>query len=322
MALTVLTPGVLTTVQDLGRRGARRFGVPLAGALDPRSLRAANALVGNDPGAAALELTLRGPVLRFRTGTTFAITGAGFAARLDGRPRALWRAHPARPGQELDCGSCTPGLRGYLAVRGGIDVPLVLGSRSTCLRGGFGGLEGRVLREGDELKIGGAPAAPPAEDAWRPHLGEPVRLRVRPGPHARLLSAADRTQLTTAAFRLRPDSDRMGARLEGPRLESGRPEVLTLPTLPGAVQLTPAGQVIVLLNDAQTTGGYPLVGMVVEDDLGDLAQARPGAAVYFGSVRRGGKNPPARSRPYSAEPGPRLGEGRTRHSRRPPTSGV
>jgi len=281
VAIAVLRPGLLTTVQDLGRRGARRFGVPLAGAVDARSLRAANALVGNDAGAAALEITLRGPVIRFIARVTFAVTGGDFPARLGGRPCAQWRMHEARPGQELDCGNCARGLRGYVAVRGGIEVPRVLGSRSTCLRGGFGGLDGRALREGDALMVGGAPAGPPAEENWRPRLDPPVRLRLQPGPHTQLLSAKDWTQLTTAAFRLRPDSDRMGARLEGPRLESQRPEVLTLPTLPGAVQLTPAGQVIVLLNDAQTTGGYPLVGMVLDDDLGNLAQARPDVAVYF-----------------------------------------
>lgn len=286
MALAVLTPGVLTTVQDAGRHHARRFGVPQAGALDMRSFHAANALAGSDPDAAVLELTLRGPVVRFLHTATFALTGAGFVARLGAQPCALWRTHRARAGQELDVGSCTRGVRGYLAIRGGIDVPPVLGSRSTCLRGGFGGLDGRALQAGDWLAVGDqTQASTPPVPGEPPELGGTVHLRLSPGPHAALLAAEDWEVLTTGPLRLRADSDRMGARLDAPPLQSSRPEILTIPTLPGSVQLTPGGQVIVLLNDAQTTGGYPVIGTVGRDDLDKLAQARPGATVRFAYLR-------------------------------------
>ncbi len=281
MALAVLTPGLLTTVQDLGRHGARRFGVPRAGALDAGSLRAGNALVGNGAEAAGLEATLRGPVLRFLDATTFAITGGEFEARLGPALCRLWTRQEARAGDELDMGTCRLGVRGYLAVAGGIDVPLVLGSRSTCLRGAFGGLRGGPLRAGDRLPVGRPSGAPAVASPWRPALGRPVRLRLQPGPHADLLPQGDWGLLLGADCTLRHDSDRMGARLDGPPLAAPRPEVLTLPCLPGGVQLTPGGQIIVLLNDAPTTGGYPLIGAVPTDDLARLAQARPGASVRF-----------------------------------------
>jgi antagonist of KipI len=285
MALAVLMPGALTTVQDAGRHHARRFGVPQAGALDMRSFRAANALAGSGPDAAVLEVTLRGPVVRFLHTTLFALTGAGFVARLGAQPCALWRAHQARAGQELDVGTCTRGVRGYLAVRGGIDVPLVLGSRSTCLRGGFGGLDGRALQAGDWLPVGDQMQATTPPVGEPPELGGAVHLRVRPGPHAALLGVEDWDVLTTSPLRLRADSDRMGARLDAPALPSSRPEIVTIPTLPGSVQLTPGGQLIVLLNDAQTTGGYPVIGTVGRDDLDQLAQARPGATVRLAYLR-------------------------------------
>jgi biotin-dependent carboxylase-like uncharacterized protein len=294
VALAVLTPGALTTVQDAGRYHHRRFGVPQAGALDMRSFRAANALARSGPDAAVLEVTLRGPVVRFLHSTTFALTGAGFVARLGAQPCALWRAHQARAGQELDVGSCTRGVRGYLAVRGGIDVPVVLGSRSTCLLGGFGGLDGRALRAGDWLAVGDQMQAstPPAGEP--PEMGGAVQLRLSPGPHAPLLRAEDWEVLTASPLRLRPDSDRMGARLDAPALQSSRPEILTIPTLPGSVQLTPGGQLIVLLNDAQTAGGYPVIATVGRDDLDQLAQARPGATVRFAYLREAFPWPEAR----------------------------
>jgi biotin-dependent carboxylase-like uncharacterized protein len=281
VAIAVLTPGPLTTVQDLGRFGARAWGVPQGGALDGRSFRAANALVGNAAPTAGLEFTLRGPVLRFLHATTFAITGAEFGARLGAARCPLWTEHRARAGQELDLGSCTRGVRGYLAVQGGVDVPEVLGSRSTCLRGAFGGLDGRALQAGDWLAVGGQPPAASGSGGWRPQLAGPFRLPLRRGPHAALLRPEDWSRLAAGPLTLRPDSDRMGARLDGVDLQAEQGELLTIPTLPGCVQLTRGGQVIVLLNDAQTTGGYPLIGTVPTDRLGDLAQARPGAAVYF-----------------------------------------
>ncbi len=281
MAIAVLTPGPLTTVQDLGRYGARAWGVPQAGALDACSFRAANALVGNAASAAGLEFTLRGPVLRFLHATSFAVTGADFDARMGAARCPLWTEQQARAGQQLDLGSCRRGVRGYLAVRGGVDVPEVLGSRSTCLRGGFGGLDGRPLQPGDWLAIGGQPPAAREANAWRPRLAGPVRLPLRRGPHAGLLRPEEWRRLTSAPLTLRHDSDRMGARLEGGDLKVAQPELLSIPTLPGSVQLTPGGQVIVLLNDAQTTGGYPLIGAVPTHRLTDLAQARPGATISF-----------------------------------------
>lgn len=280
-ALEVLHPGLLTTVQDAGRR-ARAQGFPAAGAADPVAFRLAGALVGNPRGEAALEVTLRGPRLRVHAPAVVALCGAPFAATLDGRPFPLWRAVAVHPGQVLDVGTAPRGLRAVLAVRGGLDVPSVAGSASTDLRGGFGGHGGRALRAGDILSGHAVrPGVPPAgvvAPTGRTPVGPAHVLRVLPTAEAtpELLRA-----LPGRAFQVTPQADRMGVRLAGQLPAALHPGRLSLPTVPGAVQLPPDGQPILLLPDAGTHGGYPVPLVVAGVDVPRLGQLRPGDRVGF-----------------------------------------
>ncbi|HSR66014.1 MAG TPA: biotin-dependent carboxyltransferase family protein [Xanthomonadaceae bacterium] len=285
MNVRVLAPGLLTTVQDRGRLGWRHLGVGAAGALDPHAHALANLLAGNDAGAATLEISLAGPTLRFERAARIALCGADIEARCDGI--ALPGARPCLlpAGSTLALGPCRRGARAYLAVEGGFDVGPVLGSRSTDLRGGFGGLDGRALRKGDALPLG--PARDVAVDAPRfpswwidamPGRGPAGMIRVLPG--------ADATAPGDALFRRDWDvaaaSDRQGLRLEGEAIAvADRRERVSAPVAPGTIQLPPDGRPIVLLADAQTHGGYPRIGHVVRADWPRLAQLRPGERLRF-----------------------------------------
>lgn len=300
MSLRVLRPGLLDSVQDGGRFGFQDRGVGPAGPADPLSHALANLLVGNPPDAAALEVTLRGPALRFEVDAVAAFVGAPFALGAGGRRAPRGRTFLVRAGTVLDCGEAAAGLRGYLAVAGGLSVEPVLGSRSTDLRGGFGGLEGRALRGGDELPFG--PPAPEAADLpararfggepclalrWRlpwpdplPDRAPSVPLGFVPGPQWPDLGPESRAALAAGAFKVGAASDRMGLRLQGPELVlAGRTELLSAPVATGTLQLPPDGRPILLLADRQTTGGYPRLGELATVDLPWAAQARPGSVL-------------------------------------------
>lgn len=283
-------PGVLASVQDLGRHGHRQFGICPGGALDVLSLTLANRLVGNADGAAGVELTMGGCELRFETDTRIALAGDDFNAQLDGVP--LWPcwSTPVAAGQTLKlaganaAGAKKVGLRSWLAVAGGIDVPLVLGSRSTDLKAGFGGLEGRALRKGDRLALGPS-RLDAAQRARRPFgLRVPdwgadetdgaIALRVLPGPEFEQFTLAARELLWGERWRITPQSNRMGSRLAGAELKRKRGgDMLSSGVIPGTVQVPPSGEPIILMGDAQTTGGYPRIGVVIRADLWKLAQA-------------------------------------------------
>jgi biotin-dependent carboxylase-like uncharacterized protein len=288
--IAVRKPGVLASVQDLGRHGHRQLGICPGGALDVLSLTLANRLVGNADGAAGLELTMGGCELQFETDTRIALTGDDFSASLDGVP--LWPCWsvPVAAGQTLRlaganaAGTKKAGLRSWLAVAGGIDVPVVLGSRSTDLKAGFGGLEGRALRKGDRLALGASrlDAARRARRAFGvrgPDWGVPeddgaIALRVLPGPEFELFTLSARDQLWSERWRITPQSNRMGSRLSGPELKRKRAgDMLSSGVIPGTIQVPPSGQPIILMGDAQTTGGYPRIGVVIRADLWKLAQA-------------------------------------------------
>ncbi|MBO9515259.1 MAG: biotin-dependent carboxyltransferase family protein [Variovorax sp.] len=288
-ALTVVRPGMLASVQDLGRHGHRQLGICPGGALDTLALVLANRLVGNADGAAGLEFTMGGGELRFDAPTRVAWTGDDFDARLDGRPVWPGWSLPVRAGQVLRFGRANrapgkQGVRTWLAVAGGIDVPEILGSRSTDLKAGFGGFEGRALKAGDRL-VCGEPAlgaelvASPAFGAhlpwWPVDSGDgAVALRAMPGPELDLFTAASRELLWSAPWRITPQSNRMGSRLEGPELKRKRQgDILSSGVIPGTVQVPPSGQPIILMGDAQTTGGYPRIAVVIRTDLWKLAQA-------------------------------------------------
>ena len=300
--ILVLSAGLLTTVQDLGRAGHQREGVPVGGALDALALRVANLLVGNEPGAAGLELTLAGAVLRFEADTLLALAGADLGARLDDVALPPGRAGRAPAGATLTFERRRSGCRAYLAVAGGIDVPPVLGSRSTFVRAALGGLDGRALRAGDVLPLGRpSPLAETIAAALRRQGGEGVgvarwgvgrelqptvagsaHVRLLPGAHLAALTDAARQALFTAEFRVSPRSDRTGYRLDGPRLElAAALELLSEPVACGTVQLPPDGRPIVLLADRQTVGGYPRPGEVASVDLPLLAQLAPGDTLRF-----------------------------------------
>lgn len=291
--LDVLEPGVLTTVQDLGRRGFRRLGVSWAGALDEPAARAANSLLANEPGAALLECTLGGPRLRFLCATHFAVTGADLGAILQRDDLGAWPVPLgvrtfARPGNELFFERRRAGCRAYLAVAGGVAVPFVLGSRATDLGGGFGGQGGRALQQGDRLAAGAPARRPPTLERWSPPRAAPgpVPLRVVLGPQEQRFETASLARFVSEAYAVAPASNRVGCRLAGPRLEhSGGAEIPSEGMVPGSIQVPPDGQPIVMLADGPTTGGYAKVGTVIGADLPRLAQLVPGIdSVRFEAV--------------------------------------
>lgn len=290
MSLLVQKPGPLASVQDLGRPGHRQLGICPGGALDTLALTLANRLVGNADGAAGLELTMGGCELRFENATRIALAGDDFDARLDGVP--LWPCWsvPVAAGQTLKlaganaAGTNKTGLRTWLAIAGGIEVPSVLGSRSTDLKAGFGGHQGRALRKGDRLPVGPTrlDAARLAQRAfgvrppdWNSDAGDrTITLRVLPGPEFEQFTVASRDQLWSERWRITTQSNRMGSRLAGVELKRKRNiDMLSSGVIPGTVQVPPSGQPIILMGDAQTTGGYPRIGVVIRADLWKLAQA-------------------------------------------------
>ena len=282
--LEVLQPGLLTTVQDLGRSGLAHLGVAPGGAADRDSLRLANLAVGNPPGAAALECTLVGPELVALADLTVAVAGAALGARVEEEalPPLIPRRLPRGGRVRLPGGG--PGCRAYLAMAGGVLVPPVLGSRSTDLPGGFGGLEGRPLRRGDRLAVGEQVGTPRRISAGAAvALGRP-ELRCVRGPHAERFTAADWERLCGEAYRVSPQSDRRGVRLEGAAIRSGAGEIPSAGMAVGAVQVPPAGLPLVLGVDRPPTGGYPVAAVVIRADLPALAQLRPGDPVRFALV--------------------------------------
>lgn len=306
----VVRAGVLSSVQDLGRTGYRHLGVAKAGVLDALALEVGNRLVGNAPHEAAIELTVGPVVLRFTQPMRIAITGAQFNATLDGAPVHPWWSLPVRPGQELMLQGPIRGMRGYVCVGGGVDVLSVLGSRSTDMGAHFGGLGGRQLRDGDRLPTGAAPTGrgralavdAPAFGVKAPQLcrfaevaHEPVRrgkhaagaeramsIRVLRGPEYDSFGEDARTAFWSDEWCVTPNSNRMGYRLAGTALSRELDaELLSHAVLPGTIQVPGNGQPIVLMGDAQTTGGYPRIGVVISADLWKLAQVRLGGAVRF-----------------------------------------
>jgi antagonist of KipI len=305
MSISVLKPGLLTTVQDLGRFGYQHTGLVVSGALDAVALRTANLLVGNPENLAGLECTLRGPTLRFETDALLALTGADLSATIAGQPVPLSRPVAVRAGTVLAFGAPKTSGRAWLALAGGVAVPPVLGSRATYLRAALGGLAGRALRAGDVLPVGEWSAAAQAlfegiklseATGWRaagwcadnlplarPSL--PLVVRALPGPEYAQFSPESQRALWEEPFTVTTEADRMGARLSGPILERlATTELLSSAVTFGTVQVPAGGQPIILLADCQTTGGYPRLAQVISADLGRLAQALPGTRLRFGPV--------------------------------------
>jgi len=283
--LEVISPGLLTTVQDLGRRGYRRFGLPRCGAADAFSLQVANLLVGNSQDAAGLECTATGPALRLLRPALLGCVGAGLPY-LNGELLPGRASFHGRAGDFLEIRPAPPGLRAYLAVSGGIDVPVVMGSRSTCLRAGFGGYQGRPLRAGDVLACGprrsGRPARAPAREA-----DETGPLRVILGPQDDRFTREGLATLLDAEYRVTAECDRMGCRLQGPPIAHRGPADIVSDGVPeGSIQVPSGGLPIIMLCDGQPTGGYAKPAVVISADLGRVAQLAPHATVAFRAVGR------------------------------------
>jgi antagonist of KipI len=294
MSVIIERAGFLLSVQDLGRTGFRQFGVSLGGALDSFGLRVANLLVGNDAAAAGLEITLGGLRLHFEDERVVSWCGGEFDVRIG--PKSLPAGHAARlqTGEEVKFGHPRMGSRCWLAIAGAVNVPEVLGSCSTDLRAQFGGFEGRALRDGDVLPLGVRPGlsrVPMGISAWTaphdwvsPAKSDPVLRFVRGVDWNRFNALALRC-LTSEAFTVSPDSDRMGVRLEGPELKRmDNVDLISEAVAPGTVQVPPSGKPILLLGDCQTIGGYPKIAHVISVDLAVAAQLRAGDHARFAEV--------------------------------------
>ena len=282
------TPGLLTTVQDLGREGFGAMGVSPSGAAERVSLRIGNRLVGNDEGAPALEMTLLGGTFAFPQGAVFALTGSDFGATLNDAPLQLWTSYEARPGRVLRAGPTQSGARCYLCVHGGIRVEPFLGSASTHLLSGLGGHQGRALRKGDVLEIG------PASEPFRKtsvsaemlrHLSPRKILRVTPGPQQDWFSESAYRIFSSNSYRVAEESNRMGLRLASQPIDGDfAGEMISEGVSLGAVQITAAGLPIILFVEQQTTGGYAKIANVISADFHSLGQLRPRDEIRFEPV--------------------------------------
>ena len=285
--LSVVKPGMLTTLQDLGRRGYQGVGVPVAGPMDPYSHRLANQILGNDPSAAAMEITLMGPELVAEGDLTCATTGADISLTIDGKPAPLNETFRVRSGARLRWGMRLAGARQTFAVAGGFDVPETLGSRATHLASRMGPFGGRALRTGDVLPVG-------SSRSGRAIAGHPLDMPAG-GAHVRVLPAVHRDRFTDdawgllvhARFTVSPQSTRMGYRLDGPLLgHAGAADILSEAMPYGAIQVPASGQPILLLADRATTGGYATIANVISADLPIAGQLAPGDWIQFDPVNR------------------------------------
>ena len=302
MSVTVLHGGLLTTVQDLGRFGAQKYGVIVSGAMDDISMRLANLLVGNADGEAGLEITLFGTKLLFERDQLVAITGGDLQPTIDGQEAPMWRPVLIRRGSILQFTSAVSGCRAYVAFAGGIDVPVVMGSKSTYLRAEIGGLYGRALQKGDRFVCGEAVSdislafIKQLEQMDRPvawsidttqlHLFEQNEaIRVMHGSEYGHFSSESKYAFFTNSYKITTHSDRMGYRLEGTPLHvSEKFNLLSEGVTYGTIQVPSSGQPIILMADRQTTGGYPKIGQVISADLPRLSQMQPNADIHFSEV--------------------------------------
>jgi len=285
----VILPGVLTTIQDRGRYGYQQYGVSVSGAMDKFAMRLANLLAGNDDGEAALEITIVGPKLRALRACRIAITGADLSPQINGHPLAMWQPAEMREADVLSFGAARSGCRAYLAVSGGIEAPLTMGSRSTHILSKLGGINGRALVKGDRLSIrtaGGSRHRPNPDFCLRreqiPSYGSEWQVRVIPGPQSDYFTRQGIATFYNEEYLISPQADRMGYRLRGPKIEhKAAADILTDATPCGSVQVPGDGNPIILLADGQTTGGYSKIGVIISPDQDRLGQARPGDKIRF-----------------------------------------
>jgi antagonist of KipI len=285
-AVRVVKAGMLTTIQDQGRWGLQSRGVPVAGPMDPISHRLANLLVGNDADAAALEVTLLGPQLEFEDERVIAVAGAEFEIFVDRKAMPMHAPFVVAAESQLRFGARRRGARAYVAIAGGIVVPRTLGSRSTHLISGIGGIDGRPVRAGDRLPLGDAGRGRgPAPALSNPILTLPLggaSIRVLPGPQREYFVDEALDVLQSEPYTIGQNSDRMGFRLTGPRLSHARgADIISDATPLGVLQVPASGQPILLMADRQTAGGYPKIATVITADIGIAGQLGPGDTITF-----------------------------------------
>ncbi|KJS12893.1 MAG: hypothetical protein JL56_10650 [Desulfotomaculum sp. BICA1-6] len=287
----VISPGLLTTVQDLGRFGFQQYGMTPAGAMDPFALQVGNLLLGNDIAEAAFEINYLGPVMEVLKDALIVVSGGNLSPVIDGNPLPMWEVACIRKGQVLGFGKIKNGCRAYVAVAGGIDVPVIMGSKSTFLRGKMGGFKGRQLLPGDILSTSSINA-----NIWK-RMGQrlPARLipnydviepiRVVMGPQDNYFTATALNTFLTSKYTVGMESDRMGYRMEGPKLMHKNTADIISDGVPlGAIQVPGSGTPIILMADRQTTGGYTKIATVISIDIPALAQLKPGNSIYFNRI--------------------------------------
>ena len=292
MGIKVLNPGILTTVQDLGRVGYQEFGVSVSGAMDPRALKIANILAGNEENEACLECTMMGPMLQFDEANVIAIGGGDLGASIDGKPVPPCSAVKVEAGQTLRFAGPKAGIRAYIAFAGGLDIPVVMGSRSTNMKAKIGGFKGRKLEKDDEIGFR-APVTELKNLEGRHFAPEVVpqseyTVRVVLGPQDDMFTEAGISTFLGETYTVTPEFDRMGCRLEGKEIEhTGGGDIISDGISFGAIQVPGAGKPIIMLADRQTTGGYTKIANVITADFRILAQLKAGDKVHFEKVSVG-----------------------------------
>lgn len=297
MAVKILTPGLSTSVQDLGRPGYYHLGIPISGGMDRFALRAANMLVGNDEGAAVLEAVFLGPEIEFTQAATVAVTGGELPPKVNGVEQATWEAFPVNPGDKLSFGYLKSGARAYIAISGGIDVPLKLGSRSTYTLGALGGHEGRALKAGDSLPLGqGGTGGGSIPANLRRSASNPAELRMLPGLYWHRITAEAGKQFFSDTWKVAPEADRIGYRFKGgkpldfvprtPPFGAGSdPSNIVDACYPyGSVQVPSGTEPIVLHRDAVSGGGYMMLGTIISADMDLIGQLQPHSPARFVEV--------------------------------------
>lgn len=284
----VIKPGLLTTLQDLGRHGYQEYGVVVAGAMDDFSLQIANVLVGNKRGDAGLEVTMMGPTLKVLKDAVIAITGGNLSPRVNGQPAPMWKSFAVKEGQLIEFGQPLEGIRSYISVAGGFDLPEVMGSKSTFLKAKIGGLNGRALEKEDILYTAEDTASVTGRSLHYdeiPKYQKEITVRVVLGPHQDAFTDDAVKTFVSSSYEITPQSDRMGYRLKGPELTHKTTADIISEAIPlGGIQVPANGQPIILMADRQTTGGYTRIATVISTDIPLLAQAAPGAVVRFKEV--------------------------------------
>lgn len=284
----VLKPGLFTTVQDLGRYGRLKYGIPISGAMDTFSFISANLLVANDPNDACLETTLIGPELQALKRAQIAITGGSISPKINGQNIPMWQTLDVQEGEIVSLGKMESGCRTYISIRGGINVPLVLGSKSTYVRGRFGGLNGRQLKTGDIIEGFDAPflkfrCSMPKKLV--PQFTDKFTVNVVLGPQADMFPEKAIDTFLSKPYTVTLEADRMGYRLEGPTIEhKNKADIVSDALLPGAVQIPKNGKPIIIMCDAQTTGGYPKIAVAITPDISLLGQAKPNNVIEFSKI--------------------------------------